>query len=200
MTMHTTPISVRIAHPESVVALGLRALLSDQAQFRVLPDAAEAPAAPADVLVTDYTRGVSMARERRHGNGPAILVLSQLDREWEVRSALESGVDGYLLQSGPADDIVRAVRTLGMRERFVSSALLGLVARSLARDKLTRRETDVLQLLAEGYCNKRIARQLGIGVGTVKTHVQSMMGKLDVHGRTHAVAVAARRGLVMMGQ
>jgi DNA-binding NarL/FixJ family response regulator len=197
--MPATPITVQIRHPDFVVGAGLRAVLCASAEFEIVADTPGAP--PAAVLMTDYPMGVTLARQRQHrDDGPAILVVSQLDREWEVRSALESGVHGYLLQSAGPDDIVHAVRKLSLHERFVSSTLLGVVARSLTRDRLTRREIDVLQLVAEGLCNKRIARQLGIGVGTVKTHVQSMMGKLDVHGRTHAVAVATRRGLVVPPQ
>ena len=69
----------------------------------------------------------------------------------------------------------------------------------LGNTTLTGRETDVLQLLAQGCCNKSIARKLGIGVGTVKTHVKGVMSKLDATARTHAVVVATQRGLIRPG-
>jgi two-component system NarL family response regulator len=70
------------------------------------------------------------------------------------------------------------------------------MADSFTRIGLTSRETDVLQLLAQGCCNKSIARELGIGVGTVKTHVKGLFDKLGATARTHAVVLATRRGLV----
>src|SRR5205085_4074433 len=84
--------------------------------------------------------------------------------------------------------------------RYLSEAVSRSVAASLGRASLTERETDVLQLLAEGCCNKLIARRLGIGVGTVKTHVKGVMSKLDATARTHAVVVAAARGLIHPGR
>jgi len=65
-----------------------------------------------------------------------------------------------------------------------------------ARDQLTAREDQVLQLLARGLCNKTIARQLGIAVGTVKTHVKGIMAKLDASSRTEAARIAAEKGIV----
>jgi DNA-binding NarL/FixJ family response regulator len=183
-------------HPDFVVATGLRAVLSAQDEFRV-EGADSASACAAAIIVTDHAGGIDLAARRvRKECIPAILVVSQRDREWDVRTALDSGVQGYLLQSAGQDEIVRALRQIGRGECFVSDALLKVTAQSLQRDALTRREADVLQLLAEGCCNKLIARRLGIGVGTVKSHVANLMGKLDVHARTHAVVVAAQRGLI----
>jgi two-component system NarL family response regulator len=80
--------------------------------------------------------------------------------------------------------------------RYLSAELSRCVADSFTRIGLTSRETDVLQLLAQGQCNKSIARELGIGVGTVKTHVKGLFDKLGATARTHAVVLATRRGLV----
>jgi DNA-binding NarL/FixJ family response regulator len=74
--------------------------------------------------------------------------------------------------------------------------VLPRIADSFSREPLTPRENDVLHLLAEGCCNKTIARRLGIGQGTVKSHLRSVMAKLGVHARTQAVIVAAERGMV----
>ena len=197
--MRPSPASVHIQHADLVVATGLYALLSARKDWTLTCDAAGWPqstGADADVLVTDYPTGVALARGRDRRNGPAILVVSQLDREWDVRTALESGVHGYLLQSAGEDDIIAAVEHLVQRKSFMSEALSKVVAQSFMRDALTSRESDVLQLLAEGCCNKLIARRLGIGIGTVKSHVQNVLNKLDANARTHAVVVATQRGLV----
>jgi DNA-binding NarL/FixJ family response regulator len=74
------------------------------------------------------------------------------------------------------------------------------MADSLTREALTAREAEVLDLLACGQCNKSIARQLDIAVGTVKAHVKAIMAKLDASSRTQAVSVAAQRGLVSLAQ
>jgi len=196
--MRPAPASIRILHPDFVVSTGLHAVLSAEDDFRVdRDDLARTPAPGADIVVTDHAGGVAMARRRDlQAHAPAILVVSQLDREWDVRTALESGVQGYLLQSAGPEEIVRAVRKLSRQECFMSDDLAKVVAQSFMRDALTSRESDVLQLLAEGYCNKLIARRLGIGIGTVKSHLKNVMTKLDVHARTHAVVVATQRGLV----
>lgn len=95
--------------------------------------------------------------------------------------------------------ILAACPALLLGRRFLSAAVTRSVADSLGREHLSGRETDVLQLLAEGCCNKTIARRLGIGVGTVKTHVKGVMSKLDATARTHALVVATQRGLVRPG-
>jgi DNA-binding NarL/FixJ family response regulator len=187
--------SVLIRHPDVVVATGLQTILAGRREFSI--QHSWQPPHSADVLITDLDGGVAAARLRARGEfGPAILVLSDRDTEWNVRNALECGVHGYLLQSAGLDEIIDAVRHMGRRQRYMSAALEPVVAQSLTRDVLTSRESDVLQLIAKGQCNKVIARNLGIGLGTVKSHIKGVMGKLDAQGRTHAVVIAAQRGLI----
>jgi two-component system NarL family response regulator len=132
-----------------------------------------------------------------HGDAqPRVLIVTQLEREWEVRTAMMAGVHGYLLQNSDTEQLLIAVRTLSRSMRYLSAELSRCVADSFTRIGLTSRETDVLQLLAQGQCNKSIARELGIGVGTVKTHVKGLFDKLGATARTHAVVLATRRGLV----
>ncbi len=139
---------------------------------------------------------------RRYANGhhgetaARVLIVTQMEREWEVRTAMMAGVHGYLLQNADREQLLTAVRTLSRGLRYLSADLSRCVADSFTRIGLTSRETDVLQLLAQGQCNKSIARELGIGVGTVKTHVKGLFDKLGATARTHAVVLATRRGLV----
>jgi DNA-binding NarL/FixJ family response regulator len=110
--------------------------------------------------------------------------------------AMEHGVHGYLLLSSPVDELVAGVRTLLAGSRYICIPVARRMADSLMRERLTARESDVLQLLARGLCNKSIANRLGIAIGTVKYHVKAIMGKLEASSRTHAASIAAERGLV----
>jgi DNA-binding NarL/FixJ family response regulator len=190
-----TRTRVQIAHCDAIVSAGLAALLGDNADMQVVHDIAQA-----DVLILDH-KG-ALEHMRRCADAPhqehraRVLIVTQLEREWEVRTAMMAGVHGYLLQSCQADQLLAAVRTLSRGMRYLSADLSRCVADSFTRIGLTNRETDVLQLLAQGQCNKSIARELGIGVGTVKTHVKGLFDKLGATARTHAVVLATRRGLV----
>lgn len=197
------PISsaVHIMHTDPIMTAGLHAILADQPGLRVTTHLRQPEAQRvARVLVTDYDTGVALARQPASGTQPpGVLVVTQFDKEWEVRLAMDAGVAGYLLQSCGTDELAHAVGQLARGQRYLSESMTRSVADSLTRESLTGRETDVLQLLAQGCCNKSIARKLGIGVGTVKTHVKGVMSKLDATARTHAVVVATQRGLIRPG-
>lgn len=196
--MHITPSAVHVMHADPAMAAGLQAILADQPEFRItLHDRQPEAQQVARVLVADYDTGLALARTRMPGR---VLVITPLDKEWEIRTALDAGVHGYVPQSASTEELIKAVRHLSQGERYLAECVMRKVASSLTRETLTLRETDVLQLLAEGCCNKLIARRLGIGVGTVKTHVKGVMNKLDATARTHAVVVAAQRGLIAPGQ
>lgn len=196
-------INVLVAHADAIVNAGLAALLGASADISIRSaDAADSAHGGADVVIVDHKAGLEHMRRRAdnpHGQGeqqPRVLIVTQLDREWEVRTAMMAGVHGYLLQNSAPDQLLAAVRSLSRGMRYLSADLSRCVADSFTRIGLTSRETDVLQLLAQGQCNKAIARELGIGVGTVKTHVKGLFDKLGATARTHAVVLATRRGLV----
>lgn len=191
--------NVMIAHGDAIVSAGLAALLAEQADLHIAiaTDDVAATNADTDVIILDH-RG-AMEHMRRRGcacPGPRVLIVTQLDREWDVYTAMMAGVHGYLLQNADVEQLLRAVRTLSRGMHYLSGDLSHRVVDSSARSGLTGRETDVLQLLAQGLCNKSIARELGIGAGTVKTHVKGLCDKLGARARTHAVVLAMRRGLV----
>jgi two-component system NarL family response regulator len=204
-------INVLVAHADAIVNAGLSALLGASADISIHGAGADISIHGAgadsvhdgaDVVIIDHKTGLEYMRRRAdnpHGQGdrqPRVLIVTQLDREWEVRTAMMAGVHGYLLQNSAPDQLLAAVRSLSRGMRYLSADLSRCVADSFTRIGLTSRETDVLQLLAQGQCNKAIARELGIGVGTVKTHVKGLFDKLGATARTHAVVLATRRGLV----
>jgi DNA-binding NarL/FixJ family response regulator len=192
--MTTIPSAVHIMHPDHVIASGLLVTLAGRAEFCVTTHATQPHAAhAAHVVIADHATGIALARQPQRA---AIIVITSFDRECEVRAALECGVKGYVMLSAGSDEIVAAVRMVGRGQRYVSASVMPKIADSFSREPLTRRENDVLRLLAEGCCNKTIARQLGIGQGTVKSHLRNVMAKLGVNARTQAVIVATERGMV----
>lgn len=122
--------------------------------------------------------------------------MAQYVKEWEVRTALESGVLGYVSQSSVPEVLGEAMLALSKGRRYLTNCVSSITKDNTPGVGLTGRELEVLQLLGEGYCNKMIARELSIGVGTVKCHVRSVLTKLNARARTHAVVVANQRGLI----
>jgi len=203
---HRPLINVLISHANPLIASGLAAALRDQDDFtaRVLdPDGPLAPAdlREIDVLVADYPFAMTIAGaqhaaiEGPPARAPRIMVLSSNDGEWRVRSALDAGVLGYVVTSRPLHEIVEGVRALHRGRRYLCPCTAARMADSYMSQALTRREAEVLKALGAGVSNKTIARQLGMEVGTVKSHLRSMMSKLNAHNRTEIVAIALTRGL-----
>lgn len=181
----SVPLRVSICHAEPIIQAGLAALLAD------CPDI-QFDAASAEVVITDYEDGLARAR---HGSTP-VMIVTQRAREWNVRTALAAGVAAYLPQQCAAPDLLDALQTLRAGRAYLHAALLPHVAESIIASGFTRRENEVLGLLAQGCSNKQIARQLEIELGTVKTHIKSLFAKLGATARTHAVVLATRRGIV----
>lgn len=181
-------ISVRVCHGEPIVNAGLAALLASCPQVRLAADGA-------GVVVTDYADALARL-EQGLGKAERVMIVSQREREWDIRTPISAGVHGYLPQRCAAGELLTAVLALGRGECYFNPELLERAMQHMTSDSLTSRESEVLALLAKGYCNKRIATKLDIGVGTVKTHVKSLFNKLGATARTHAVVLATQRGMV----
>jgi two-component system NarL family response regulator len=194
-------ITVEVSHVDPIVAAGLRAALGTQPDFEFDPGAVRALRSHRlPVVVTDYAGGlarVAAFRATRFASAPPpVLVVTQQRKAWELRRALEAGVQGYLSIDSAIDELGIAVRSLDAGLRHIDAAAARLLADSFAQEALTPREEAVLRRVVEGLGNKAVARDLGIGIGTVKTHLRSIYGKLDATSRTEAVTVAERRGLL----
>lgn len=113
--------------------------------------------------------------------------------------ALDAGARGFILKEAPLSDVVRAVKTIAAGETYVDPVIAGVLAGAEATARLpqlTRREREVLRLLADGLRNEEVGKQLSISVETVRTHVRKAMDKLDADTRTQAVATALRQSLI----
>jgi DNA-binding NarL/FixJ family response regulator len=201
---HPEQIRILVEHPDPLARAGLAAAFEKCQDFAVY-SSADSQAGQLgrigafDVVVADYSRGVALAEFAAHQqqrNAPKVMVVAGIEREWEIRRALELGVRGYYLVGCSLDDLAAGVRALHRGARYLSPAIAASLAESMSMEPLTLREEEVLRLVAVGLCNKAVGRRLGIAVGTVKSHLKSIYGKLNVESRTQAIAVAGRRGLL----
>jgi DNA-binding NarL/FixJ family response regulator len=193
-------IRILVLHRDAVAEAGLSAAFNNRSDFEVQGTRDPELARDVDIVVADYPQGVACAAEfTPRGNpwrGPKVVVVAGIDREWEIRCALELGVRGYLLIGCSLEELVEGVRAVHRGARYLSPQVAARLAESFSLEALTSREEEVLRLVVEGLCNKAIGRRLGIAVGTVKSHLKSTFDKLNVESRTQAVAVVERRGLL----
>ena len=125
-----------------------------------------------------------------------IIVLSTYVSDEEIYAALQAGAMAYLVKSVARDELIQAIRKAAAGRRHVPPEVADRLAERMSRATLSTRELDVLRLLVKGRRNREIASVLDITEGTVKLHVSSILGKLEVTDRTEAATVALKRGLV----
>jgi DNA-binding NarL/FixJ family response regulator len=205
------PIRLLIVDDHPVVRDGLRGVFADDPDFRVVGEAgngAEAVArvgpGGADVVLMDLRMpgmgGVEAIRRLRE-TAPSVrvLVLTTYDTDSDVLPAIEAGATGYLLKDAPREELIRAVRAAYAGESVLSPAvarrLMGQV-RKPPPEALSRRELDVLQLIADGATNREAAAKLFVSEATIKTHLLHVYDKLGVRDRAAAVGEAYRRRLL----
>lgn len=210
------PIRILVADDHPVVRDGLIAILSTQADFEVVGEAAnglevvqQGRALQPDVVLLDLEmpelHGVE-ALHQLHEISPntRVLVFTAFDTDERILGAVRAGARGYLLKGVPREEIFNAVRVVhsggSLLQPVVASRLIRQVSQRGAVERtslqLTPRERDVLRLLARGLQNKEIAGELDITERTVKFHVGALMRKLGAGNRTEAVKLAAQRGLI----
>jgi DNA-binding NarL/FixJ family response regulator len=197
---------------------GLRAFLELQDGIEVVGEAGDGEQAleqadrlRPDVILMDLVMpkldGVGAMRElRRRTPASRVIVLTSFTEDDRLLPAIQAGAAGYLLKHVEPRELARAVRAAHAGEALLDPAVgarlveevgaqPGSGQRDGARERLTAREREVLELIAHGFSNKRIARELGIAEKTVKTHVGHVLAKLGVADRTQAALHAVRSGL-----
>lgn len=203
-------IRVAALHHDPITRAGLSAAMADYPDFDVLTLHFEGEDLCAvlqgarhsliDIVVSDYSIGVALAalitQQGLIAGMPKVLILDGMDREWELRSALEQGVRGFMMVGCSLDALAAGIRAVHHGSRHLSPQIAARLAESVSAEPLTVREEEVLRLVVEGLCNKAISKRLGIAVGTVKSHLKATFAKLNVDSRTQAAAAAERRGLL----
>jgi len=207
------PIRIMLVDDHQVVRDGLRALL-ERHNFTVVAEASDgrdavkqAERLKPDVAIVDLgmprLNGLDAATQIvRESPTTRIIALTMHDEAGYVISALRAGVKGYVLKSQAGTDLVHAIAEVHRGVTYLSPGISGSVVYAclgrteVASDRLTLREREVLQLVAEGKTTKEVAQTLGIGVKTADAHRSSVMRKLDIHETASLVRAAIRLGLV----
>src|SRR3954454_19254550 len=203
-------IAVLIADDHSVVREGLVSLIRRKPDMLVVAEAGNGREAVdlwkqhhPDVALLDLRMpeldGVSAIKEIRASNEHArIIVLTTFDGDEDIYRAIQAGAKGYLLKDVPREDLMDCIRRVHAGETSLPMHLVAKLAERFSGDTLSKREIEVLKLMAKGKSNKEIGTALFISEGTVKSHVKSIFAKLNVISRTEAVANASRRGLIQL--
>jgi DNA-binding NarL/FixJ family response regulator len=125
-----------------------------------------------------------------------IIVLTTYAGDAQAAAALKAGAMGYLLKNLVRRELIDTIRAVHAGKRRVPVEIATEIAEHVADDTLSVRELEVLRRVAEGKSNKAIAAELDISEGTVKTHMKSVLPKLEASDRTHAVMIALKRGIL----
>jgi DNA-binding NarL/FixJ family response regulator len=148
-----------------------------------------------DFRLPDMNGIDAMIRIRTEFSDARVIMLTTFDGDVEVQRALEAGARGYLLKSLPADELIKAIRDVHAGKKLVQAELAAQMAEHIGEDRVTAREIQVLECVAAGRHNREIGEHLLISEETVKVHLKRIMAKLGARDRTHAVAIANRRGV-----
>jgi DNA-binding NarL/FixJ family response regulator len=213
----TDTIRILLVDDHEVVREGLRAFLELQDGLEVVGEAGDGEQALAlagelqpDVILMDLVMpkldGVGAMRElRRQLPATRVIALTSFLDDEKLLPAIQAGAAGYLLKDVRPQELARAVRTAYAGQAMLDPAAAARLVEAVAQgatpapaeaNLITRREHEVLELLAKGRSNKRIAFELGIAEKTVKAHVGRILVKLGVADRTEAAVKAVREGLV----
>ncbi|MET9355700.1 response regulator transcription factor [Streptomyces sp. NPDC006617] len=209
--MTDSPVRLLLADDHPVVRAGLRAVLETEPGMVVVAEAATAEEAvtraaqgDVDVVLMDLQFGKGMngaeatAAIAARPGAPRVLIVTTYDSDADTLPAIEAGATGYLLKDAPPEDLADAVRTAAAGGTALAPAVADRLMNRLRTPgtTLTRRETEVLALVADGLSNQAIGQRLHLTEGTVKSHLARVYAKLDVDSRTAAVATAASLGLI----
>ncbi len=218
------PFRILLADDHEVVRRGLCALLQAQPDWQICGEAGDGREAvqkaldlKPDVVILDIgmpsLNGLEATRQILKANpSTRILILTLHDSDQVVREVLNAGARGFLLKSDAARDLVAAVEALRRDKTYFTSKVAAMVLEGFlqqdgaagpvkpTRNRLTPREREIVQLLAEGKSTKEVAVALGLSVKTAETHRSNIMRKLELHSVSDLVLYAVRNNIVHVVQ
>lgn len=211
-------IKVLICDDQEIVCEGLQLILSSDAEIKVVGQAHNGlealelmPIVQPDLVLMDLKmpvmNGILATRKIREKYPEVrVLVLTTYDDDEWLFDAVRAGASGYLLKDRPRSELLKAIKGTVQGDSFVDPAVAGKLLGQIAQNNpprqpppeisLSERETEVLQLLAQGLANADIAQRLYLSEGTVRNYTSAIFAKLNVSDRTQAVVLALRYGLV----
>jgi DNA-binding NarL/FixJ family response regulator len=214
------PIRILIADQHGLFREALRSGLEGEQDLRVVGEARNGPEAVSeiertvphvaivdmDLPITDAATTTTMIRER--AVSCRVLILGATDDYRRLVDVLDAGASGYVSKEAPLAELIHATRAVHRGDTLIPPKVLGPLLTTLLRRKreldgahsrisrLTRREREVLALLADGADNDSIARMLVISPQTARTHIQNILTKLSVHSRLEAAAFVTQNGIL----
>jgi DNA-binding NarL/FixJ family response regulator len=216
-------IRVLIADDQALVRAGFHAILESEGDIEVAGEAADGQEAVEltrkvrpDVVLMDIRMpgldGIEATRRLlRDDDAPKVLMLTTFDLDEYLYEAMRAGASGFLLKDVPREQLINAVRTVSEGDALVAPALVRRLVEDFLRrpppgtqvppqvQELSKRELEVLTLVARGLSNAEIAETLFLSEATVRTHVAHILSKLRLRDRVQAVVLAYESGLVTPG-
>lgn len=213
-----TTLRIMIADDHDIVREGLRSLIEGQPGWQIIGEAVdgrhavrEAKRLRPNLVILDIgmpeLNGLDVIRQILKAQPHTeVLVVTMHESEDLIRQALEAGARGYLLKTEAARHLVSAIKTLAEGKPYLTceagqvvlQGFLDISGGSPRAERLTSREREIIQLLAEGKSNKEVAGQLGISVRTAECHRRNIMQKLDLHSMNALVRYAIRNNIVQV--
>jgi two-component system NarL family response regulator len=206
--MKQPKIRILVADDHPVVRDGIVSIVEVEKDMRVVAHAGDGVEAVElvkkllpDIVLLDLRMprldGLEVIAQIRSLHLPSkVIILTTFESEQDVHLALKAGARSYLLKDTPRPMLLETIRQVHCGKTCIPPRIGQKLVENMSRPGLSAREMDILRLVADGKSNKVIGNQLGITEGTVKTHVKSLLKKLQAPGRTAAVKEAVHLGLV----
>lgn len=212
-------IDVVLADDHAIVRQGLSAIISQEQDIKVVAEASNGKEAvdiarriSADIFIIDISMPILNGLEASSqiiqiNPRNKIIILSMHDNRTFIERALSLGIRGYVLKDSAADEIIQAVRAVYKDEYFLSPRISTFVIQDYIDSRgykigekkiisLTEREREILQLIAEGYTNKEVAKHLNISLKTALAHRNNIMQKLGIHRQADLIKYALKEGII----
>ena len=207
---NTDMITVLVVDDHPLLRDGVAFALSGESDMRIVANAHDGRSAIEafrkhrpdvtlmDLQLPDMSGIDAMCAIRAEFPAARILVLTTYRGDVQVANALKQGASGFLLKASLRKELRDAIRAAKEGRRVISPAAASDLAEYMGGDMLSERELQVLNRVARGLGNKQIAAELGVSEDTVKSHMKSILSKLDANDRTHAVVTAVKRGIIQL--